>query len=296
MMARPSPRGKRRAGRRRGAALAAILLTAACGGSVTSVDDISPAVADVQVSPASSTVIVGDQLPLQAVVHDAQGATLDDPLVVWSAKDTDVVVVSPEGIVTARAVGATQVAASFNGKSGVAAVTVQRRPVASVTLQPSSATLQRGKTVTLVPTLKDAGGATLADRLVDWKSSDASIATVSPAGLVTAVTIGSATITATSEGKSATAAVSVVPGAVAQVRISPSSASVKSGKSVQLTATALDANGDTVSGASFSWHSSDSDVATVSSSGLVRGYDSGTVTITATWQSKTGSAVIRVTR
>lgn len=296
MTIRPSLRGKRRTARRRDAALAAMLLTAACGGSVTSVDGVSPEVADVQVSPASSTVIVGDLLPLQAIVHDAQGAVLDDPLVVWSAKDTDVVVVSAEGIVTARAVGETQVAASFNGKSGVASVTVQRPPVASVTLQPASATLERRETVTLVPTLKDASGATLTDRLVDWTSSNASIATVSPAGVVTAVTIGSATITATSEGKSATAAVSVVPGAVAEVRISPSSANVKSGKSVQLTATALDANGDAVGGATFAWHSNDSDIASVTSSGVVRGGDSGTVTITATWQGKTGSAVIHVTR
>src|SRR5207245_1269205 len=59
-------------------------------------------------------------------------------------------------------------------------------------------------------TTKDANGNVLTGRVVTWASDNTAVATVSPAGLVTAVAPGAATITATSETKSGTAAITVV--------------------------------------------------------------------------------------
>src|SRR3989454_3268695 len=82
-------------------------------------------------------------------------------------------------------------------------------PVASVTVSPAVASVALGQTVQLTATPRDSQGNGLAGRVVAWSTSDASVATVSGSGLVAAVAVGGATITATSEGKSAGAAITV---------------------------------------------------------------------------------------
>ena len=82
-------------------------------------------------------------------------------------------------------------------------------PVASVSLTPPAATAVVGGTVQLTATLKDAAGSELTGRTVTWASSDSAVATVSETGLVTAVALGSATITAASGGQRATAEITV---------------------------------------------------------------------------------------
>ena len=82
---------------------------------------------------------------------------------------------------------------------------------------------------------------------------------------------------------------------VDRILLSPTSIdNLRAGRSANLSATAVDVNGDTISGAVFTWHSSNTFVATVSSDGRVTGAHSGTTTITATFSGKTGSASVRV--
>src|SRR5205807_10021694 len=83
-------------------------------------------------------------------------------------------------------------------------------PVASVAVVPESLTVVVGSSQRLVATLKDAKGNVLRGRQVSWVSSAPTIASVTSAGLVTAVALGTATISATSEGKSDSAAINVV--------------------------------------------------------------------------------------
>src|SRR5207302_6422175 len=122
-----------------------------------------------------------------------------------------------------------------------------------------------------------------------------SVATVDGNGLVTAVAVGSATITATSEGKSGTSAVTVTTVPVASVTVSPSPASVQLGSTVQLTATPKDAKGNPLSGRVVTWSSNNTAVARVNSSGLVTGVAAGTATITATSEGKSGTSAVTVT-
>src|SRR5207302_655296 len=168
-------------------------------------------------------------------------------------------------------------------------------PVASVDAPPPTATVQAGQTVQLTATPRDANGAALSGRAVSWSSSNPSVATVSSSGLVSGVTPGSATITATSEGKSGTASVTVTQVPVATVSVSPATATVQAGQTVQLLATPKDANGAALSGRTVTWSSSNTSVATVSSSGLVSGVTPGSATVTAASEGKTGTASITVT-
>jgi len=82
---------------------------------------------------------------------------------------------------------------------------------------------------------------------------------------------------------------------VASVAVSPTTASVPVGQTVQLTATPKDANGNTLSGRTIAWASSNPAAATVNTSGRVTGVAAGTATITATSEGKSGTAAITVT-
>ena len=132
----------------------------------------------------------------------------------------------------------------------------------------------------------------LRGRTVLWFTANSSVATVNTSGVVTAVGSGTATITATSEGKSATAAIVVAP-PPSTITVTPSSANVEVGKTVQLNAVYRDGQGRTVS-KTFTWESSNTQVATISSSGKVTGRKEGTVTIKATASGVTGTATVTV--
>src|SRR5439155_1217748 len=83
---------------------------------------------------------------------------------------------------------------------------------------------------------------------------------------------------------------STPPAPVASVTVTPASATVQGGQTVQLTATLKDANGNLLSGRSVTWSSSNTAVATVDNSGLVSGVAAGSATITATAPPPPGSS------
>lgn len=81
--------------------------------------------------------------------------------------------------------------------------------VARVEITPLRLDLQPGQTGQLLATTYAADGALLSGRRVTFAVANPTIATVSEAGLVTALVAGNTTVTATSEGRSATANVVV---------------------------------------------------------------------------------------
>ena len=114
--------------------LAAVV--AAC--SSTSTDVVTSAdVGSVFITPPTTTVRVGSQIPLQALVQDPGGKTIPGTDVFWSVQNPNIATVSAAGVVTGVALGSTQVAASVNGKSGIATITVSPAAVATVTVTPS---------------------------------------------------------------------------------------------------------------------------------------------------------------
>jgi hypothetical protein len=169
-------------------------------------------------------------------------------------------------------------------------------PVAtSITLSATSLSFSSiGATQPLTATVKDQNGATMASATVTWATSRSSVATVSSAGLVTAIADGTATITATS-GSGITTATTTVSQVALSLGLSAASVSLTSpGATAQLTATVRDANDNAIGGATVSWATSNSSFATVSSAGLVTSVGDGTATITATSGSvhKTATAVV----
>lgn len=115
------------------------------------------------------------------------------------------------------------------------------------------------------------------DKTVIWSSSNEEVVTVSNAGLVEAVGVGTATITASCGDATATCEVIVKP-APSSIKLNYNSFTLGEGENFQLEATVLpeDAIDKTVT-----WSTSNYNVATVSVTGLVKANKAGTTTITA---------------
>jgi glucose/arabinose dehydrogenase len=84
------------------------------------------------------------------------------------------------------------------------------------------------------------------------------------------------------------------PSPVASVTITAPTTEIRVGETVQLTATARDADGNVLEGKSFEWTSGIGTVASVSPTGLVTGLVKGQSEIRATTEGVTGSIVITV--
>src|SRR2546425_425171 len=216
------------AGQATGVAVGAATLTATSEGKsgTAAITVATVPVASVTVSPATASVQVGQTVPLSAIPRDANGNPLAGRTVSWGSSNPAVATVSASGLVTGVTAGAATLTATSEGKSGTAAITVNTVPVAAVTVNPATASVQVGQTVQLSAIPRDANGNPLAGRTVSWGSSNPAVATVSASGLVTGVAAGSATITATSEGQSGTATITVNTVPVAAVTVNPATASV----------------------------------------------------------------------
>lgn len=136
----------------------------------------------------------------------------------------------------------------------------------TVALDKTSATIYTGKTVTLKATSNDTA------KTVTYTTSNNAVATVSSTGVVKGVKAGTAVITATCGNAKATCKVTVK---TSTIKFAASAASVYTGKTVTVKATATPS-------ATVTYTTSNKAIATVSSTGVVKGIKAGTVTITAT--------------
>lgn len=136
----------------------------------------------------------------------------------------------------------------------------------TVTLDKTSATVYTGKTASLKTTSNDAA------KTVTYTTSNNAVATVSSTGVVKGVKAGTAVITATCGNAKATCKVTVK---TSTIKFAASAVSVYTGKTVTVKATATPS-------ATVTYTTSNKAIATVSSTGVVKGIKAGTVTITAT--------------
>ena len=224
----------------------------------------------------------GKTLTLTPTVYPS---SLTDKSVTWKSSDESIATVTSEGKVKGIKYGTATITCTSNatGLSTTCKVTV-----GLVKLDKSNATIEKGTTLTLKPTVYPS---TLEDKSVTWKSSDKTVATVSSSGKVKGIKAGTATITCTSvaTGLSATCKVTVINGTVT---LNKTETFIEKGKTTTLKATLTPT---TLEDMSVTWTSSDKTVATVSSSGKVKGVGYGTATITCTSVATGVSATCQVT-
>lgn len=272
---------------------AASALAATGCGSSGGADVAATPVGAVELSTSALNLRVGAQAPIVARVMDQSGRELVGRPVFWSVRNADVARVDQSGVVQAVAPGVTEVSANVQGQSATATVTVTARSVAVVRIDPVSVALNVGGSTTLrVEALDDAGSAVQAT--VAWTTDNAAVATVSSAGVVTATGPGAAVVSATAQGQRAAAVVTVAaPRTIAGVLVDPASVSLTVGGTRALTARAVDASGATMPGTA-TWTSQNAQIATVSSTGEVRGVAPGVTTVRATIGDRTADVAVAV--
>lgn len=253
-----------------------------------------PPVATVRLAPPNANIVVGAVQQFTASAFDAAGELLTGRPVTWSTTNAAVATVSSGGLVTGVSQGSATVVATVEGRTATAAIVVSAPPVNTVTVSPATATIVTAATQQLTVTMRDGAGTLLPGREVAWTSSDPTVATVSAAGLVTGVAVGTATVTATSEGKSGTAAITVTNPPVATVSIDPPAANLLPGDQLTFTARAVDAAGNVLTGRPVTWSVASPAVATLSAAGRLTGVAPGTTTVTATVEGKTATASVTV--
>ena len=161
-------------------------------------------------------------------------------------------------------------------------------PVASISVNPTSLTLEEGETSNISATVSPSNAT---DKTVTWSSSSNAVATIKD-GVVTAVKEGSATITAKAGGKTAVCEVKVNAKfvAVTSITLDQTSLDLKEGETATLTATVKP---DNATDKAVAWTSSNDKVATVKD-GKVTAVKEGTATITATAGDKTATCKVTV--
>lgn len=252
-------------------------------------------VASVTVVLAQETVVAGTGTSATATVRSASGEALSGRAIAWTSSNTNVANVSSTGVITTVAPGTVIITATSEGRSGTATLTVSPRPVASVMVALGQASVTAGTPTSAIATLRAANGDVLTGRAISWTSSNASVANVTDAGVITTLTPGTTTITANSEGQSGSATLTVTPRPVAAVTVTLTQASVIAGTPTSATAIVLADNGEVLTGRAVNWSSSSPAVATVNGTGLITTSAPGSTTITATSEGRSGSALLTVT-
>lgn len=171
--------------------------------------------------------------------------------------------------------------------------------VGSVAVSGAPERLYVGSDVVLSVAVTDTRGLSLARQPVTWATSNEGVARVDAQGKVRGVGAGAATITATAGGKGTPVPFTVIE-PVASVGVSAAQPSVVAGEALQLTASPRDGAGVVLSGRSTTWVTSDTNVATVSPTGLLTakayvGPSTRSVGVTATSEGRSGSLSVSVT-
>lgn len=141
--------------------------------------------------------------------------------------------------------------------------------VRSVALIPQGTTLRPGSRMTVLAAPLDAQGNVL-DVPVTWQSLSPTLLSVDPAGEVTALAPGSATLRATAGGVSNTLRLSLVNPPAARITLAPEPLELSlPGPAVRLAGVALDSADGELIGAQIAWRSDAPRLATVDDSGRV---------------------------
>lgn len=264
-----------------------------------SVSTSVPAVSLVPDGVASFTVAVRNETRSQSVTAIGAWAESDAPLIArveaTSRPDSFKVTAIDSG--TARII----VGFSTTDARDTVIVTNSGRAVATVTLTPDSTTVIVGTTGTataLRAVLRDAAGDTIRQRTATFSvpEADTSLISVSATGAVTGKKLGTARVVASREGKADTSKIVVIVRPVASVTVTPGDTTVRVNNTVQLTATVRGTGNVVLTDRPVTWASSDTTIATVNASGLVRGVRSSSqfVSITATSEGRSGTGRVIV--
>ena len=275
-----------------------------CGGGA-----VGSELVGLEIASAETTFAWDTSVRVRAIGTYANGTAQDlTSSVDWSTGDPTVAVISGDGcdsrIVDGIDSGTTLVFARSGEVEGLALVSVTAAELEALEIT-AAGQAAVGTSISYFATGVFSDGSTqdMTDGAV-WSSSDESVLVfasgVCDPGRASALSAGSATVSAAVDGVAVEVEAAVLALAVTAVEVAPQSPQIAAGSTVQLTATATfsdDSTQDVTEDAD--WGSDDASVVTVSNQagerGLATSVDSGSTVVRATLGSAEGTALFEVT-
>jgi uncharacterized protein YjdB len=228
-------------------------------------------VSEVQVTPETMTLVVGQKQPIFATAYDRQGNLIATAKFTFWSSDTSIAKVTREGTVQGVAAGLAKIEARTQGRRASLAVLITGATAGGsagslLTLEPTTAMLLPGENVRIMPQAVHEDGSTTVVGKVTWKSLKPEVATVDSTGLVVAVAPGKSIVQASaSAGLMATLPVEVEQADIALLgdieALGPEDA--------ETLAVRVPSQNNREIHTGIQWQSSDTSVAAVDSTGIV---------------------------
>ena len=259
-----------------------------------------PAIARILVTPANRSMTAGDTLRLRAEARDAQGNVIPGVSFRYrlggSARFEGRV--DSLGLVTAGSTGilpvtVTATLAGAAPKFDVIEIRATPGPAAKIELSPVAAKLITGQRLRVSGRAYSAAGDRRADR-VSWRSSAPTVASVSDAGLITAVKSGTAIITARVGDVTSALAITVAAGSLTSLSLSPANVNARTGDVIRFAVSAKDATGKAIAGLTPTWSFSPGQ-GVIDGDGAFVGYEVGEYTVTASFGARSVESTITLT-
>lgn len=251
-------------------------------------------------SPTSSKVTVSQTVQPTLVLRDTANNVIPSQgrPIVWLSNNESVAGVSTTGLVVTRRAGTATITASPAENAQVscaASVEVVEPRIVQTVIQQRFGSLRlgipRGFSVAL---LDSTNSVVPPGRVTTWSTNTPTVVSVTPAGIATGLSLGTARVIATAEGVADTVTLSVTNVPVTTVVVSPLQVSLFEGQTVQLRAVVTDSTGRDVTDRVVEWITSDPTRATVSSTGLVTAIAAGGVSIGASSEGRVGQSSILI--
>jgi uncharacterized protein YjdB len=272
-------------------------IVAASGGKAdTATVVVSQEVARAEITPLAPRVAVGASIELRFTLYDANNQAVPGHTPTWSSAAPQNATVNSSGVLLAKKVSSVQITAKAGIYTASTTVTIEAasaKEPATVTITPSSAALAVGDSVLATATVRDVDGKMVTGATVTWSSSNAGVALVNASGLIRALAVGTAVITATSGSAAGTLNVAVSTSAptITSVVASPERDTIRAiSFTRQLSAVAKNSEGGTVDGTAIGWTSLHPTVATVTNEGNVTAKSLGMAMIVASAMACSGCA------
>ncbi|MGV3709149.1 MAG: Ig-like domain-containing protein [Gemmatimonas sp.] len=233
-------------------------------------------VSSITVTPTTQTLRRGNSLQMTAVAKNAQGNVINGVTFAWASSNSSLASVDNAGRVLALAPGQVTITATADGQTGSSLLTITEVPIGSCSLTPATQKITVGGQGAPTLVLRDTAQNVLSQtgRAISWSSDNNLVATVSGAGVISAVKAGTAKITAADQTNPAVRCEMTDEGVLARIgsaHITPVNANLRLGAQRQYTVQLLDSNSQAISavGRTVTWKNPTPTIATVSPTGLV---------------------------
>jgi trimeric autotransporter adhesin len=257
------------------------------------------ALVSIAVSPASASIALGTSQQFIATGTYTDGSTkVITTSVSWISSTPAVATIGASGVAVSVTLGTTTITAKSGSISGSATLSVSRAALVSISVTPLSLSLPKGvsQQFTAAGVYTD-GSAQDITSSVQWTSSAPGVVSISTSGNAEALATGTAQITANAPGTgiSGKSGVTVGPAATVSIAVTPANPTIALGTAQQFAAVGTYTDGSTqdLTG-SVLWSSSNTGIATISSSGQAMSRAAGSTTITATSGAIAGSTTLMV--